>query len=111
MLARLELAPCPAFPVGSGLHHYLLDIPESVWTGRARRPAIARRFRPGMHDLIATLKPTDHEWQLRFVNGAAHPLEGTMTFGMLPLSTGDRVSVHEPEGDNLPYVVAEVSLS
>lgn len=111
---RFELARTPEFPDGSASRAYIVHLPlleighiDPEALRRAPSKAIVRRFWPGEPDLVGFVIPTEGGWAFSYRDGS----EDDESLFKLPahrIAPGEYLTVHEPDGRELPYRITEV---
>lgn len=111
---RLELARTPDFPQGSPPRAYILHLPLSdgkidrAAMGKGTSKALVRRFWPNQPDLTGMVVSTNgNGWAFSYRDGPDDD-ERIFRLGEHDIVAGNYLTVTEPDGDMLPYRVAEV---
>lgn len=115
-LVRLDLARTPECPEGSARHGYLLRVPLDD-EGVIDEPAVAERpdrtsvcrYAPDEPDEVGYVLRTGRGWSFSYALGEADD-EPVFHLESHPLRVGNYVTVTEPDGQRLPFKVAEVRL-
>lgn len=111
---RLELARTKDFPQGSASRCYLLRLPLTE-EGMIDEPALkahpgratVRRFWPNEADLSGYVIRTSGGWAFSYRPGADDD-EAVFHLETHPLRTGNYVTLTEPDGQRLPFRVANL---
>lgn len=111
MTIRLELARTPAFPNGSAARSYVLRLPlgedglidEPAWRSHPEL-ATVRRFWPNEPDRHGTLLRTREGWALSYEPGEEDD-ERIFRLDAHAIRAGGYLTLTEPDGERLPFVV------
>lgn len=112
---KLELGPTPAFPEGSPSRGFALRLPLTVEgaideAAHRAHPLLAavRRFWPNEPDMSGYVVLADGGWVFAFASGGAES-EAAFRLERRPIRTGDSLTITEPDGCRLPFLVAALA--
>ena len=108
---RLELARTPAFPNGSAARSYVMRLPLTG-DGLVDEPeyrchpelATVRRFWPNEPDRHGILLRTPKGWALSYEPGDADD-ETIFRLDAHAIRSGNYITLTEPDGERLPFIV------
>lgn len=114
---RLELARTPAFPNGSAARSYVLRLPlgdgglidEQEYRAHPEL-ATARRFWPNEPDRHGTLLHTGQGWALSYEPGEDDD-EIIYRLDAHAIRQGAYLTLTDPDGERLPFVVKALSVA
>lgn len=112
---RLELARTPQYPQGSASRAYILHLPlgedgliEEAEVRAAPVRATVRRFWPNEPDLAGYVIRTPKGWAFSYEPGEEDD-EAIFHLETHPIRLGEYVTLTEPDGQRLPFRVANVA--
>ena len=114
-LIRMELARTPDFPAGSASRFYLLRLPlgaDGIIDRQELRGdpgrATVRRFWPNQPDITGHVIPTKKGWALSYRPGEEDD-EKIFHLETHPIRSGEYITLTEPDGERLPFRVADMT--